>query len=137
MKISFTVYGEPKPKGRPRFARMGKFVRAYTPKETEQAEYDLRMQALQHKPPEPLTGAIHLTARMYRGIPKSFSTKKAVLAGQGMIHPTTRPDADNYVKLLCDALNSIFWHDDAQIVSMTVSKHYSTAPRIEVQMEEI
>lgn len=137
MKITFTVYGEPKPKGRPRFCKIGSFVRAYTPKETERAEQDLRAQAIQHRPPEPFTGAIVLEARMFRGIPKSFSKKKAELAEQGAIHPTTKPDSDNYLKLLCDAFNSIFWRDDSQIVRMTVSKHYSNQPRIEVFMEEI
>lgn len=137
MKITFTVYGEPKPKGRPRFCKIGKFVRAYTPPETEKAEYDLRSQAIRYRPQTPFQGAIALEARMFRGIPKSFSRKKAEMAEQGAIHPTTKPDADNYLKLLCDALNSIFWRDDSQVVSMTVSKHYSTNPRIEVRMEEI
>lgn len=137
MKISFTVYGEPKPKGRPRFCKIGKFVRAYTPKETEKAEHDFKAQAVQYKPSEPLTGPIVLEARMFRGIPKSFSKKKAAMAHSGDIHPVTKPDTDNYLKLICDAMNSIFWRDDSQVVRMTVSKHYSANPRIEVFMEEI
>ena len=36
--MRFTVLGEPKGKGRPRFARIGNGVRAYTPKETENYE---------------------------------------------------------------------------------------------------
>lgn len=134
MEISFVVYGEPVAKGRPRFARMGKFVRAYTPKETEVAENNFRAQSLKYKPETPLAGPLEISIKVYRSIPRSLSQKRQELAERGVIRPTTRPDGDNYLKLCCDALNGIYWHDDAQIIDMRVQKFFSERPRIEVRV---
>lgn len=38
MKIEFEILGDPMGKGRPKFSSAGKFVRTYTPKETENYE---------------------------------------------------------------------------------------------------
>ncbi len=35
-----------------------------------------------------------------------------------------RPDADNFVKIISDALRGITWHDDAQIVDLHVAKQF-------------
>lgn len=137
MKIAFTIFGEPTAKGRPRFFRAGNFVRTYTPKDTLIAENDFRLQSLQYKPAIPLTQEILLTIKIYRKIPKSFSKLKVIAANSGAIRPTTKPDWDNYGKLVCDAMNGIFWKDDSQIVSAWVEKYYSDNPRIEIALEAI
>ena len=38
MRVKFTVCGEPKGKGRPRFAKVGNYTKTYTPKETASYE---------------------------------------------------------------------------------------------------
>jgi len=40
-------------------------------------------------------------------------------------YPTSRPDADNYAKLVMDALNGVAWTDDALVVSLHVDKQWS------------
>jgi len=132
--IQFTVYGEPVAKGRPRYSTRGGFPRSYTPAKTLRAEDDFRAQALSRRPSKPVTGQVDLEVSFYRSIPKSFSKRKRQDALDGRIAPTTRPDVDNYVKLICDAMNGIFWQDDAQIVCMRVHKKYSDTPRTEVTM---
>ncbi len=113
--ISFTIHGEPVAKGRAKFCVRGGHAMAYTPAKTRVAEGDFRSQSLPYKPKELITGAISLSIVIYKAIPKSFSKKKVILAGAGEISPITRPDFDNYAKLVCDAMNGIFWKDDAQI----------------------
>ncbi len=137
MIISFTVIGEPVPKARPKpyFNRYTKKMHSYIPTKSRRAEYDFKMQSLQYKPAEPLTCAISLRVVVYRSIPKSFSIKKKVLAENGDISPTTRPDIDNFAKLVMDSLNKIFWNDDSQVITLVVSKHYSNRPRIEVALQ--
>jgi Holliday junction resolvase RusA-like endonuclease len=49
-------------------------------------------------------------------------------------HKTTKPDADNIVKIVKDALNGIVWADDAQVVQMNVSKVYAPAPGLTVNI---
>jgi len=133
-EITFTVYGEPVAKGRPKFFRRGNFVGTYTPKKTADAETDFKTQALSRRPCKPVTGQVDLEVSFFRPIPKSFSKRKRLDALDGRIAPITRPDVDNYVKLICDAMNGIFWVDDAQIVCMRVHKKYSDTPRTEVTM---
>lgn len=45
---------------------------------------------------------------------------------------TNKPDIDNLVKFVMDALNTIYWKDDKQIVHVVASKQYSEKPRTEI-----
>ena len=53
----------------------------------------------------------------------------------GEEYPTKKPDIDNIVKNILDALNVMAWADDAQVVSLIVSKVWSDNPRVEVVVE--
>jgi Holliday junction resolvase RusA-like endonuclease len=55
----------------------------------------------------------------------SWSRKKRQAALAGALHPTGKPDLDNCVKLLMDALNGILWRDDAQVTDIAVIKRYA------------
>ena len=81
---------------------------------------------------KPFDGQCSLELHVYRSIPKSFGRKKQFAAANGEIRPTTRPDTDNYVKGILDALNGIVVKDDSQIVDIVAQKFYSDTPRIEV-----
>lgn len=59
-----------------------------------------------------------------RKMPKSFTKKKIDLARQGKLFPTTKPDIDNIVKTILDALNGIAFDDDSQIVRIRATKTY-------------
>ena len=48
-----------------------------------------------------------------------------------------KPDLDNVVKLILDAINGIVFADDKQVVSISASKAYSDTPRTTVQTTEI
>ena len=132
MRIEFIVYGEPVAKGRAKFCVRGGHAIAYTPAETRDAEGDFRTQSLKYRPKELITGPIELTIWIYKSIPKSFSKKKAALAEAGVLKPITRPDKDNYEKLICDALKDVFWRDDSQICDGDTHKRYSKTPRVEI-----
>ena len=137
-EIKFTVFGEPKAKGRPRFfaAKVGPgkkpFVRTYTPKETVEAEQDVRVQSLKTRPKTLILGSISMTIDVYRKIPKSLSKTKIQDAEDKKLLPISRPDWDNYGKLVCDALNGVYYKDDSQITEAIVRKFYSSSPRLEV-----
>ena len=113
--VSFDVWGKVMGKGRPRFTRGG---HAYTPKATRDYERAIR-EAFENAPGrqrEPFSGPIAVSIITYRQLPKS--TPKSVI-----IEPDThKPDIDNVAKIVLDALNGVAWEDDAQVVSLTVSK---------------
>ena len=49
------------------------------------------------------------------------------------MRPTKKPDLDNCLKAITDALNGFAYKDDSQIVSIAVSKFYSDDPRAYVK----
>lgn len=134
MIITFEVLGEPVAKGRPKFFRRGNYTGTYTPPKTEQAEYDFKVQSLKYKPAKLIEEAITLDIVIYRSIPKSMSKKKRQLINEGKLFPITRPDCDNYGKLVMDAMNKIFWKDDSQIVKLDIKKYYSDNPKIKIAL---
>lgn len=120
MKVRFTVLGEPQGKGRPRFGRVGNYVRTYTPENTVSYENLIRMEYRRQcrdfffQKGTPLD--IRLTA--YYGIPVSASKKKQAAMRRHAIRPTKKPDVDNLVKCYMDAGNGVIYHDDAQIADL-------------------
>ena len=134
--IQFVIMGEPQGKGRPRFARSG---RTYTPEKTAAYEkaaalaYKRRYQGKSFEKGVPL----EMRIRAYCKGPQSASKAKRADMLSGMIRPTKTPDADNIAKIICDALNGVAYHDDAQIVSTTIEKWYAAVPRVEVSIREI
>ena len=122
--LLFRVNGEPKGKARPRFTRKG---RTYTPSETKRYEQTIKDAALKAamvqgwvKSDVPLV--LHIGA--WFAIPKSWSKKKREQAEIGNLYPTTKPDADNIAKVICDAPNDIAYNDDKQIVQCVIRKRY-------------
>ena len=49
----------------------------------------------------------------------------------GDIMPTVKPDADNCIKLVADALNWVAWYDDKQIIYAVCMKYYEEEGVIE------
>ena len=132
--IIITVFGEPSPKGRPRFFKKGNFVGTYTDKKTREAENDFLNQAISMRPDKPLEDALDIRILVYRSIPKNLSKKKRAEAIANTLRPVKRPDFDNYAKMVCDSLNKIFWKDDSQIVSCFVAKYYAEQPKVVVMI---
>ena len=125
-------------KGRPRFRNAGAFVQPYTPEKTVSYEnlvrLEYRRQCNDFKFPKDTPLDVRITA--YYGIPKSASKKKAQLMRERKIRPMKKPDFDNIGKIVCDSLNDIAYHDDAQIVDAQVRKFFSDDPRVVVTIQE-
>ena len=52
------------------------------------------------------------------------------------IRPLKKPDADNVVKVYLDALNTVAFHDDTQVVDLQLRRFYSYEPRVVVTIQE-
>lgn len=135
--IEFTIFGDPVAQGRPKFSTAGGFVRAYDPKKSKDYKDYVKLAAAEKAPDQLLEGALAIVIKVFRPMPKAFSQKKIAAAEYGLIRPITKPDADNYLKGIKDALKNIMWKDDSQIVDAHVTKWYSWKPRVEVQITEI
>lgn len=134
--IQFVIMGEPQGKGRPRFARSG---HTYTPEKTAAYEkaaalaYKRRYQGKSFEKGVPL----EMRIRAYCKVPQSASKAKKADMLSGKVRPIKTPDADNIAKIICDALNGVAYHDDAQIVRIAVEKYYGATGYVEVALKEI
>lgn len=139
--MQFVIYGEPVAQARPRFTTHGGFSRAYDDPKSRRAKADVLGQvkmAMRDNPNfKPLENAIELHLTFYRPIPKGKSKKWQENAKSGVVLPTSRPDVDNYTKLVKDALNGYLWRDDSQVTDLVARKRYSDTPRIEIEVQEI
>ena len=50
--------------------------------------------------------------------------------------PLKKPDMDNIVKVVADALNGVAYHDDTQIVMVVAKKVYSSLEGLDITVEE-
>lgn len=135
--IQFTVYGEPVAQGRAKATTINGTVRMYDPKKSRDFKDYVKLVASENAPVSLLEGPLAMVVQVYRPTPKSFSKKKTAQAEAREIRPTTKPDVDNYVKAVKDALKNVIWKDDSQVVDLKVSKWYSERPRVEVMISPI
>lgn len=134
--VAFIVPGAAVGKGRPKFARRGAFVTAYSDKKTVSYENLVRIyasEAVGNRPP--LEGPVRLTLKISVLPPSSWSKKKTSDALLGLVRPTTKPDIDNIMKAICDAMNEIVYIDDKQVCDVWISKHYAVTPEVRVIVE--
>lgn len=137
--VKMTVFGEPVPQGRPRFSTINGHVQAIDPKKSKDYKQLIQLEAqpLFYRGFTAIEAASRFKLHVFRGIPQSWSQKKKAAALANKIYPTSRPDTDNYVKGVLDALNGLVLKDDSCIVQMEAKKSYSDRPRIEIEVEEI
>jgi len=137
--VRFTVPGLPVPKARARVTRSGF---AYTPKATVNAEAAVRyayLGAVPGRPPIPAGVPIRLEIMAHFPVPASApkAVRAAVYAGAA-IPMSVRPDIDNLVKTVLDALNGLAWADDGQVAQITARKFRTTGrARLHVSVAEI
>lgn len=135
--LTITVPGKPMGKQRPRASKRGGFVRLYTPEATVNAETFTRLCAIDQVGQPMLEGPLVVALHAVFDIPGSWSKKKKAEALSGALRPTGKPDLDNLAKLYSDALNKVVWGDDAQIVSMALSKSYGTEPGVVITVNKM
>jgi Holliday junction resolvase RusA-like endonuclease len=140
-EVSFTVFGDPVAKGRPRFtvnastAGVQPRGRAYTPQRTRTYEATVAKAARAAMGVlAPTTQPVQMTLVVFVPIPASWSKRKRAQALAGLVLPTGKPDLDNYEKAVTDALNEICYRDDSQICDVTKSKRYGETPRVVVRL---
>ena len=115
--LRFRIIGTPVPKGRPKFFKVGGFVKPYTPVNTRKWEEFMRHQALRYRPLVLWDGPIAMSLTFLMPRPKSLPKK--------VIHHVKKPDLDNLAKSVKDAFQGIIYQSDSQICVLNVEKKYS------------
>lgn len=135
MVYEFEVIGDIKGKARPRVNTYTN--KAYTPTNTKDYELLIK-QYFKMKYPRyiPFENRVSVKILAQFKIPKNTSKKNMENMLEGNISPTKKPDIDNIVKIILDALNTMAFKDDNQITKLEVEKIYGTEEKIFVRVEE-
>ena len=133
--LAFDIPGQPIGQGRPKFSTINGHARAYDPEKSRNYKAYVRMlatQAMKDTGFEMIDGPCAVLINAFFEVPKSKSKKFREAALLDQERPTKKPDADNIVKAIQDALNGLTYKDDACIVHLACQKFYSDNPRVEV-----
>jgi Holliday junction resolvase RusA-like endonuclease len=119
-KIQFFVPMRPKGKARARVTKWG----AYTPKTTVEAEQEFIKEANPFVPEMRILSAVSVVLTFYMPC-QAHMSKKNKQTLQYKPH-TVKPDIDNLVKLVLDAMTKAgFWKDDSQVVILKAEKRWA------------
>ena len=128
--MKFTIPGEPVGKCRPRVTKWG----THNTEKTILYENLVKM-CYQEQCGEYTENPIHAAVIIYYSIPKSTPKKNIEPMLMGSIKPCKKPDIDNIIKVIFDALNGIAYKDDTQIFEVHAIKRYGEQARVEVGLE--
>jgi Holliday junction resolvase RusA-like endonuclease len=146
MRVTFKAEGKPMGKGRPRVVQRNGKTRAYTPEKTASYEQYIKLCFMTAEGGNCFRencyeSPLKLSVKAYYEIPKGFSKKKREAALNPLaspeIRPGVRPDIDNIVKAVLDALNKLAFRDDSRVVELQAEKYYADKPYIEVTLENL
>lgn len=141
-QFSFVMPWEVVPKGRPRFARVGGFVRTYTDKKTSDFEKTVGIYARQAMARAGFSKAVAgeevlaVSITCYFTPPKSWTKKRLAFFERAHRLPMAqKPDIDNAAKSVLDGMNGIVYDDDKMIFRLTIGKFYRLSkPTVEVSV---
>jgi len=133
--FTMMIFGNPVAQGRPRAYRRGKHIGVYDPNNSREWKNKIALIAqkrVKEGQDERYDAgvALEMTVTFFLSRPKSVSVNKRP-------YPTVRPDLDNLVKAIKDALSGIVYHDDSQIVKLTANKEYDDYPRVEIRVKKL
>jgi Holliday junction resolvase RusA-like endonuclease len=137
--MNLIIPGVPIAKARPRFARIGKFIKTYKTEPQETAEGRFLWEVRQQWKGEPLDGPLAITIFFDMPRPRGhFGTGKntAKLKDSAPQFHICRPDIDNLIKFCFDCLNGVVWKDDTQVFGLTARKSYADKPCTWIEIEK-
>ena len=126
MQVKFNVFGKPRGKQRPRLCSVGGRNIVYTPKQT--IEYEKLIKA-----------SYSASSKVFfeRNIPIEINILAYFFHKSSIEFATKKPDADNIIKIVLDALNKVAFYDDAQVAKICFEKRYSKMPRLEITIQNL
>ena len=126
MQVKFNVFGKPRGKQRPRLCSVDGRNIVYTPKQT--IEYEKLIKA-----------SYIASSKVFfeRNIPIEINILAYFFHKSSIEFATKKPDADNIIKIVLDALNKVAFYDDAQVSKICFEQRYSKMPRLEITIQNL
>lgn len=136
-EVTFFVPGEPRGKGRPRFNRST--GRAYTDSETRAYEDKIAAIYMLKYGTEHFAAKDFLHMQVLATFPIPKNTKKSDRINMilGEIFPSRKPDIDNILKVVMDALNGVAYKDDSRVSALLGQKCYGYEPGLQIKIYKL
>lgn len=143
--LSLNYIGKPQAQQRPKHrmivSKAGKaFTQTYEPSESRNFKATLHVlaqDALKKAGIKPFENAVYLSVHVRVAVPQSISKKKRQQMLNGDILPTKKPDVDNILKAIMDALNGVWYLDDKQVCEVNIYKSYKETDGLNVMAWEM
>ena len=126
---SITVPIKPMGAPRPRVTRYG----THNPKAYTEYKEAIRLAWVAKHKGYPVDGPVAMFVTFFFSVPKSWTKRRKAAAGWH----TSRPDADNLLKSVKDALNGVAYKDDAQVCMVSMSKTYGECDMVVIDLHEM
>ena len=138
MRVNFVVYSRGAPQGSKTYLGQGRFKESCERVSSFRA--DVREAALDSIPSDwDLSQTVRVHYRFHFRRPQSHLTSKGNLTKSAPLHPTSRMvgDIEKLARATSDALSSIAFHDDSQVIEMKLSKCYDDRDLTIITIETI
>ena len=122
--VRFKVSCNPVPQGRPRIIKRGQHYGMKDHEKSRDYKDMLRLLAHEHRMDPLLVGPLRLELLFEIRRPQSCRKRD--------VWRDKKPDLDNLIKAVTDAMTGVIWRDDAQIVALMAEKPYSDSPGVTV-----
>lgn len=124
----FEITGKPIPQKQTCFGK----GRAYDP--SAQDRQQIQWQARPYAPKVPLLGPVKVDLTFYFEPAQSTSACRRRQMLNHVIHHIKKPDADNCAYIVTNALKGLFYHDDAQIIDLSIHKRFAEEAKTVVKI---
>lgn len=137
MTLTFQVSGIPKAQPRVKAFRRGNHAGVYDPGTADGWKLLVRDEARKAWDGKQFEGTVSVEIEFWMPRPKAHFNKKGLKADAPVYH-TSKPDLDNLLKAVFDALTNLgVWRDDSQIASIQSCKSFSSAPGAYITIESL
>lgn len=121
------------PMGAVRMTGRGKYVKDNAKRYMAYKTHLQWMANMQLKGHELFEGSLFVRLTFFMPIPQSMRGKERNAAVNGGYHKK-KPDIDNLIKGVFDALNGVAWKDDNQVSKVEAEKIYGPEPGIKIEV---
>lgn len=130
--LTFEVPGKVRGKGRPRFTKFGA---PYTDKNT--VAYEKLIQASYLKFTSYISqNSVRISMYVCFAPNKTDTKKNKLIKLKNSLWPSKKPDIDNVIKVVLDALNKVAYSDDTQVNEIHVIRHWCEEEKLVICLSE-
>lgn len=130
--LIFEVPGKVRGKGRPRFMRNG---HTYTDKNTTVYEKLIQTSYLKHTN-YISQKSVRISMYICFAPNKTDTKKNRLIKLLNKLWPSKKPDIDNVIKVVLDALNKVAYSDDTQVNEIHVIRHWCEEEKLVICLSE-